>query len=36
MKHEVDELGDLDVIDSDLGLVPRCDNQVPLLCPLQL
>ena len=31
MEQKIDELGDLDVIDSDLGLVPWCDDQVLLL-----
>ena len=35
MKHEVDELRDLDVIDSDCGLVRTCDEQVLLLGPVQ-
>jgi hypothetical protein len=35
MKHEVDELRDLNVVDGDLGLVLRCDDQVLLLGPLQ-
>jgi hypothetical protein len=32
----MDELRDLDVIDSDLGLVRLCDDQVLLLNTLQL
>jgi hypothetical protein len=33
IKHEVDELRDLDVIDGDLGLTLTCDDQVLLLGP---
>ena len=35
MKHEIDKLRDLDVIDGDRGLVLTCDDQVLLLGPLQ-
>ena len=35
VEHEVDELGDLNVIDGDLGLARMCDDQVLLLGPLQ-
>jgi hypothetical protein len=31
MKHEVDKLRDLDVVDRDGGLVRMCDDQVLLL-----
>src|SRR5262249_16977163 len=35
IKHEVDELRDLDVVDGDRGLVLTCDDQVLLLGLLQ-
>jgi len=35
IQHEVDELGDLNIIDCDLGLVRTCDNQALLLGPVQ-
>jgi hypothetical protein len=35
VEHEVDELCDLNVVDGDRGLIPRCDDQVLLLGPLQ-
>jgi hypothetical protein len=35
VKRELDELRDLNVIDGDFGLAPRCDEQVLLLRPLQ-
>jgi hypothetical protein len=33
--QEIDELRDFDVVDGDLGLVLRGNDQVPLLGPLQ-
>src|SRR5437870_7443209 len=35
VEHEVDELCDFNVIDSNVGLALWCDNQVLLLGPLQ-
>jgi hypothetical protein len=35
VKHQIDELRDLDVVDSDLGLVSGGDDQVLLLGPFQ-
>jgi hypothetical protein len=34
MEQEIDELGDLNVIDGDLGFFPICDDQILLLGPL--
>src|SRR6516165_6776192 len=31
VEQQIDELRDLDVVDGDLGLIPRCDDQVLLL-----
>src|SRR3954453_7002089 len=33
IQQEIDELRDLDVVDGNLGLVPRRDNQILLLSP---
>jgi hypothetical protein len=35
MKHEVDELRDLNVVDGDRRLVQRCDDQILLFSPVQ-
>jgi hypothetical protein len=36
VEQQVDELGDLQVVDGDLGFVVRRDDQVLLLRPVQL